>query len=170
MPIYWENVSFRIWWMTTTLSCLVDSPSRSGTIPPEDDRLHFVRNITLAKDSCEHPSAMQLHSGFGPKATIRLLETLHPIFSRSKMSTYQDLLFPASDYVPSVHYKAFDASQDIPWKEKSDTLYWARSATGAEARKDNGWRKWQRQRFVTEMNDKNRTILLLGQKGSQRGG
>ncbi len=164
VPIYFENLSFQRTWMTTTLSCPADSPSRPGIIPIEHHRLRFIRNITLAKDSCEHPSAAQLHSGFGPKATIRLLETLHPIFSRSKMSTYQDLLFPASDYAPSVHYKAFDPSKDIPWEDKSNTLYWAGATTGAEARKDNGRRNWQRERFVTDMNDKNRTILLLGQE------
>lgn len=114
VPVYFEDLSFQKLWLTTTISCPVDSPSRSSIIPPEDDGVYFVRNITVAKDSCEHPAAMKLHSGFGPKGTSRLLKTLHPIFSRSKLSTYQDLLFPASDYAPSVHYRYFDASQDMP--------------------------------------------------------
>ena len=53
VPIYFENLSFQRTWMTTTLSRPVDSPSRSGIIPPEYDRLHFLRNISLAKDSCD---------------------------------------------------------------------------------------------------------------------
>ena len=169
VPIYFEDLIFQRIWMTTTLSCPVGSPARSGIIPPEHDGVFFVRNISLAKDSCEHPSAMELHGMFGTKGTARLLETLHPIFSRSKLSTYQDLLFPASDYAPNDHYKAFDASQDTPWEDKSNILYWAGRTTGAHAKKDSGWRKWQRHRFVKEMNDRNRTVSLLRQNTNQRG-
>lgn len=165
LPIYFENLSGQKSWMTTTRSCSVDSPSRSGIIPPQDDGVYFIRNVTLAKDSCEHPSAMIINSGFGPKTTVRLIETLHPIFSRSKLSTYQDILLPAADYAPNDRYKSFDASQDMPWDNKSNTFYWAGATTGAEARKDNGWRKWQRERFVTNMNDNNRTISLLKKNG-----
>ena len=165
VPIYFEDLMFQRIWMTTTLSCPVGSHARSGIIPPEDDGVHFVRNVTLAKDSCEHPSAMELHGMYGTKGTARLLETLHPIFSRSKMSTYQDLLFPASDYAPNDHYKSFDASQDTPWEDKSNILYWAGRTTGAHAKKDSGWRKWQRHRFVKEMNEGDRSVPLLRQTG-----
>lgn len=168
VPIYFEDLIFQRIWMSTTLSCPVGSHARSGIIPPEEDGVYFVRNITVAKDSCEHPSAMELHGMFGTKGTARLLETLHPIFSRSKMSTYQDLLFPASDYAPNGHYKSFDASQDTPWEDKSNILYWAGRTTGAHAKKDSGWRKWQRHRFVKEMNEGNRSVPLLRQTEGHR--
>ena len=131
-PVQFEDHAYRKHYEVSTVSC---PPKHSSNIsipnPLSSNGLRFVRNITRAQDVCENPKVADLHGGFGPSYSIKILNSLHPLFSRAKLSSYQDLLFPAPDYV-SGSYPKYNESQDMPWEQKDNRLYWAGSTTGAE--------------------------------------
>lgn len=131
-PVRFDDHAYEKHYEISTISCpSKNSSNMSNTSPVSSDGLYFVRNVTRAQDVCENPKVADLHAGFGPSYSIKLLKTLHPLFSRAKLSNYQDLLFPAPDYV-SGSYPKYDESQDTPWEQKANRLYWAGGTTGAE--------------------------------------
>ena len=91
-------------------------------------------------------------------------ETLVPIFSHSKVSSGQDLLMPAPDYSSekTPFYKPYDASQDMPWDQKENQLYWMGGLKDGYF-EDSRWKTSQRFRFVKEFNNGSKPISLLRQ-------
>ena len=143
-------------WTNSRISCSPDSPSRSLDEEVEDDessytfsRLHFVQNKTAFSDICKSPSLRKTFGFFDRPNAFDIVHDLFPIFSQSKISSFQDILYPSpwywSDKVP------YKSSQDSDWGKKENKMYWRGSTTGGFSR-DGGWRRQHRQRFVQKIN------------------
>ncbi|KAF0320572.1 hypothetical protein GQ607_012153 [Colletotrichum asianum] len=144
-------------WTHSRMSCPPDSPSR-GLEEDElsDDlskygvsELGFIYNITAMSDICLSPSLGETFGFFDRPNAYNIVHDLFPIFSQSKISSYNDILYPS----PWYWYKkvAYDESKDMPWEQKEDRLYWRGSTTGGFSR-NGGWRRQHRQHFVQKIN------------------
>lgn len=142
-------------WPISTLSCPPDSPARAlnvdDTYGPDAtgaytlDPFYFVRNRTAITDICNQPLLRGAHSFFNSPNTWSITHDPIPIFSPSKVSTFQDILFPAPWYLAEM--TQHDSSLDMPWSEKQDSLYWRGATTSGFS--DHGvWHYQNRQRFV----------------------
>ncbi|KAH7354256.1 hypothetical protein B0T11DRAFT_231260 [Plectosphaerella cucumerina] len=153
-------------WTTSRMSCPVDSPARSL----EDDEqfddtskygvsdLGFVYNVTAMSDICLTPSLSETYGFFDRPNAFNVVHDLVPVFSQSKISSYQDLVYPSPWYW---HGKVeYDEKKDVPWDEKTDKLYWRGSTTGGYSR-DGGWRRQHRQHFVRKINGKGHALIYV---------
>lgn len=147
-------------WQIGTRSCPEDSPSRSIVVPDDTPGLPFVKNATHAKDWCQHPEAAVSHGLFSSPYNLKITDTLVPVFSHGKPSTSQDILYPSPDYVSGYREGYYNESQDKPWEQKSNQLYWSGSDTGGYANGQN-WRKLHRQRFVGLVTNTENDVQLL---------
>lgn len=69
-----------------------------------------------------------MHGMFTSPDGFVLTNSLIPVFSRSKASSFQDLLLPAVDYDSQLtegFYKEYNPDEDMPWEKKKSHLYWA---------------------------------------------
>ena len=143
-------------WTNSRGSCSPQSPSRTLDDRPEDDassysfsKLGFISNKTAFSDICLSPSLRERYGFFNRPNAYNIVHDLFPVFSQSKISTYQDILYPSpwywSDKVP---YRQKD---DYEWEKKEDRMYWRGSTTGGFSR-DGGWRHQHRQLIVGSIN------------------
>ena len=153
-------------WIPSRLSCSPDSPARAVV---DDSRsydnltayaigdLGFVYNQTAFSDVCNSPSFASTHGFFDRPNAFNVVHELIPIFSQSKMSSFQDILYPSPWYwYGKVSY---DEERDMDWKEKESKLWWRGSTTGGFSR-DGGWRRQHRQRLVQMMNAPDQAKIL----------
>ncbi|MCJ1485984.1 capsule-associated protein CAP1 [Schaereria dolodes] len=151
-------------WTHSRLSCPPDSPSRSldestldETVSYTFSSLSFISNKTAFSDICLSPSLRNTFGFFDRPNAFQIVHDLFPIFSQSKISSYQDILYPSpwywSNKVP------YDESADPAWANKHDQMYWRGSTTGGFSR-HGGWRRQHRQRIVQKMNALDNTKIL----------
>lgn len=159
-------------WGPSKLSCPPDSPARSLDEPPQDDpasyargELGFIFNDTAFSDVCLTPSLRETYGFFDRPNAFDVVHDLFPVFSQSKVSSFQDILYPSPWYwYGKVDY---DEAKDVEWSEKTDAMYWRGSTTGGFSR-DGGWRRQHRQRAVERMNaDDTAQILEPGGGGGR---
>jgi hypothetical protein len=153
-------------WIPSRLSCSPDSPARAVLDDSKSyDNLTayamgdmgFVYNQTAFSDVCNSPSFGETHGFFDRPNAFNVVHELMPIFSQSKMSSFQDILYPSPWYwYGKVSY---DAKRDMPWEEKENKLWWRGSTTGGFSR-DGGWRRQHRQHFVRTMNAPDKAKIL----------
>ena len=131
----------------------------------EEDGLSFPRNITHIRNVCELPEAGDTHGIFSSPSTLWETNTLVPVFSKTKLSSNQDLILPATDYSSDLtpYYTPYDESEDMLWDEKENRLYWVGSTSGGFFR-DSSWKTSHRERFVKDFNNGSKPISLLRQK------
>ncbi|ROT40183.1 hypothetical protein SODALDRAFT_329858 [Sodiomyces alkalinus F11] len=159
-------------WSNSRMSCPADSPARAL----EDDEryddaskygvseLGFVYNVTAMSDICLSPSLADTYGFFDSPNAYNVAHDLFPIFSQSKISSYQDLVYPSPWYwAEKVEY---DQGRDKPWREKEDRLYWRGSTTGGYSRMG-GWRRHHRQNFVRKITS-NGLAKIYVNEGDQR--
>ncbi|EEH19816.2 hypothetical protein PABG_02075 [Paracoccidioides brasiliensis Pb03] len=143
-------------WTNSRMSCPVDSPARNLDENAPDNikafsntELGFLYNITAFTDICLSPSLQHTFGFFDRPNALDLVHDLFPIFSQSKVSSFQDIIYPSPWYwagkVP------YDAGKDVAWYDKLEQLYWRGSTTGGFSRAG-GWRRQHRQRFIKEIN------------------
>ncbi|KAL4911241.1 hypothetical protein BDW74DRAFT_164799 [Aspergillus multicolor] len=151
-------------WTSSRMSCPVDSPVRSLDENPSDDtsgyalgELGFIHNTTAFSDVCSTPSLRNTYGFFDRPNLFAAVHDLFPVFSQSKVSTFQDILYPSPWYwakkVPYVKETDYD------WEEKKDKLYWRGSTTGGFS-KGGGWRRHHRQLMVSNINALNTAKVL----------
>ncbi|KAF7592565.1 capsule-associated protein CAP1 [Aspergillus hancockii] len=144
-------------WTSARASCPVDSPTRSlnESEPDKYDsyahgELGFIYNTTAFSDICNTPSLRYKYGFFERPNAFDVVRDLFPIFSQSKISSFQDILYPSpwywADKVP------YEEGKDQGWDSKVDKLYWRGSTTGGFSRAG-GWRRQHRQIFVSNMNN-----------------
>lgn len=157
-------------WTDSRASCPADSPSRSLDENEPDDvdayahgELGFIFNTTAFSDICNTPSLRDRYGFFERANAFDVVHDLFPVFSQSKLSSFQDILYPSPWYwVDKVPY---EAEKDYSWDKKMDKMYWRGSTTGGYSR-GGGWRRQHRQRFVGTINALNNTkILAKSEKG-----
>jgi len=148
------------------MSCSPDSPARSLE-EPEDvadnsesyvlGPLGFIYNQTAFTDICLSPSFSSTHGFFSGPNSFNIAQDLFPIFSQSKISSFQDIVYPSPWYwaarVP------YDEKTDFPWQEKENKMYWRGSTTGGYSRYGS-WRNQHRQRFVSAANAQDNAKIL----------
>ncbi|MCJ1384655.1 capsule-associated protein CAP1 [Xylographa soralifera] len=143
-------------WTNSRISCSPDSPSRALDETIADNTssytfsdLNFVQNKTAFSDICNSPSLRETYGFFDRPNAFDVVHDLFPIFSQSKISSFQDILYPSPWYWSGkVPYKE---SQDYTWENKENQMYWRGSTTGGFSR-DGGWRRQHRQRMVKMIN------------------
>ncbi|KAJ4304791.1 hypothetical protein N0V90_000319 [Kalmusia sp. IMI 367209] len=143
-------------WTHSRLSCPADSQAQKFEDQTPDNLtayaagpLNYVLNQTAFTDICNSPSFSSSYGFFGRPNAFSVIYDLTPIFSSSKISSFQDILFPSPWYwFGKVGY---DESHDTTWENKTNSLYWRGSTTGGFSRKG-GWRRQHRQRIVRRLN------------------
>lgn len=152
-------------WSNSRLSCSPDSPARSclndscpdNVAAYSDLPLGFIRNTTAFSDICNSPSMEKTFGFFDRPNAFDVTHELFPIFSQSKISSFQDILYPSPwYYVGRVKY---EKERDMPWEQKAPTMFWRGSTTGGFSR-DGGWRRQHRQRFLTKIQPLSNSKIL----------
>ena len=149
-------------------SCPLKSASRSRSssepdnLADDSDGPLFIQKIDRAKDICEETDAASMHGLFTSPATFVLTDSLVPIFSRSKASSFQDLLLPAVDYDTRLTggYKEYKPDEDMPWENKKNHLYWT-GTTSDGYYQDSNWKNMQRVRLVKDTNNASLPVSLM---------
>ena len=143
-------------WTNSRISCAPISAARSLNDSAADDHptyafseLGLVANKTAFSDICNSPSLRTSFGFFDRPNAFDVVHDLLPIFSQSKVSSFQDILYPSPWYWAGK--VSYTASQDHDWKDKESKLYWRGSTTGGFSR-DGGWRRQHRQHIVGAVN------------------
>ena len=158
-------------WIESRMSCPADSPVRSLDENSPDDitgyahtEFGFIHNTTAFSDVCNTPSLRDTFAFFERPNTFDVVRDLFPIFSQSKVSTFQDILYPSPWYWDKrVEYVE---SQDFSWEEKIDKLYWRGSTTGGWS-VNGGWRRQHRQVMVGNINSLGKVKVLAKNDNGQ---
>ena len=143
-------------WTNSRISCPLSSAARSlndsaidDTHPYAFSELGLVVNATAFSDVCNSPSFRTSFGFFDRPNAFDVVHDLLPIFSQSKVSSFQDILYPSPWYWAGK--VAYTDSQDYEWPDKESKLYWRGSTTGGFSR-DGGWRRQHRQQIVGAVN------------------
>ncbi|KAI4125765.1 MAG: hypothetical protein LQ347_005240 [Umbilicaria vellea] len=143
-------------WTPSRQSCPPESPSRNLDESTADNitsyafsELGFVYNKTAFSDICMSPSLRERYGFFDRPNAFDIVHDLFPIFSQSKISSFQDILYPSPWYWAGK--VTYEEEKDFKWDKKEDKMYWRGSTTGGFSR-DGGWRRQHRQRFVQKIN------------------
>jgi hypothetical protein len=142
-------------WSHSRASCPPNSPARDFEETSHDNvtayafgDLGFVYNHTAFSDICNSPSLRETYGFFDRPNAFNVVQDLFPIFSQSKISSFQDIVYPSPWYwAGKVNY---NAEKDVPWEEKENQMYWRGSTTGGFSR-NGGWRRQHRQRVVRKL-------------------
>ena len=157
-------------WVPSRLSCPPDSPARNMSDGVTDNSpaysfsdLGFIYNMTAFTDICQSPSLRHSHGFFDRPNAYKLSHELIPIFSQSKVSSYQDILYPSpwyyygktvTDQPRKTHLPQYDEKADMAWTKKQTSLWWRGTTTGGFSR-NGGWRYHHRQQFVDKASKPN---------------
>ncbi|KAJ5894154.1 hypothetical protein N7495_005845 [Penicillium taxi] len=155
-------------WSNSRMSCPVDSPARSLEEEQPDNsepyalgELGFIYNTTSFSDICFTPSLRSTYGFFDRPNAFDIVHDLFPIFSQSKISSFQDIVYPSpwywADKVP------YEKAKDFDWEAKTNRMYWRGSTTGGFSRAG-GWRRQHRQQFVDNVNSLGTTEILVQQQ------
>lgn len=143
-------------WTNSRVSCSPESPARALDEELKDNsssfsfsELGFISNKTAFSDICLSPSLRERFGFFNRPNAYDIVHDLFPIFSQSKISSYQDILYPSPWYWSEK--VAYQEGQDYEWEKKQEKLYWRGSTTGGFSR-DGGWRHQHRQLIVEQIN------------------
>lgn len=151
------SVNHQPTWASSRVSCSPDSPARTLNESAQDaehlfafSQLGFLSNKTAFTDICLSPSLKERYGFFDRTDTFNVVNDLFPVFSHSKISSYQDILYPSPWYWSNK--VVYDQRDDYRWEKKKNKLYWRGSTTGGFSQ-DGGWRRHHRQLFVAKLND-----------------
>lgn len=109
----------------------------------------FISDWTLSGSLCHQPDLQNLHGLHLSPAAFKPTTKLYPIFSQSKIPTFNDIIFPSPwNYQDKVSY---ETSRDPSFSRKHNTVFW-RGATSEGVSTHGTWEGMQRQRFVHLVN------------------
>ncbi|EPS41524.1 hypothetical protein H072_4583 [Dactylellina haptotyla CBS 200.50] len=152
-------------WGNSKLSCQPETPARDllEEMPDAIERyslppIPFITNRTASTDVCLQPSVRHRHGFFQRPNAYHVSHNLFPVFSQSKVSCYNDLIYPSPWYWAGK--VSYDEDKDVSWGKKKDLLYWRGSTTGGFSR-NGGWRQQHRQRVVSHLNGFNETSQIF---------
>jgi Glycosyl transferase family 90 len=151
-------------WTISRLSCSPESAARSLSELAEDNvaayttsLLGFVGNTTAFSDICNSPSLQRTFGFFDRPNAFDVTHDLFPIFSQSKISSFQDIVYPSPWYW--AEKAGYNKWKDHSWDRKKPSLYWRGTTTGGFSR-DGGWRRQHRQQFVQKVNALDEALTL----------
>ncbi|OSS50921.1 hypothetical protein B5807_04228 [Epicoccum nigrum] len=151
-------------WTHSRLSCPASSQAQTFEEVAADNLtsyaagpLNYVYNATAFSDVCNSPSFSSSFGFFERPNAFSITHELTPVFSQSKISSFQDILYPSPWYwFGKVGY---DSNHDTPWENKTNSLYWRGSTTGGFSR-NGGWRRQHRQHIVKRLNAPEKVHIL----------
>jgi hypothetical protein len=155
-------------WVPSRMSCPLGSPARALDDSSARDNLTsyalsdlgFIYNQTAFSDICNSPSFATSHGFFDRPNAFSVVHDLFPIFSQSKMSSYQDITYPSPWYwFGKVTYSSLS---DPEWEDKEDKLWWRGSTTGGFSRAG-GWKRQHRQQVIRKLNSLENAKILKNQ-------
>lgn len=87
-------------WSAMTLSCPVSSPARQSLRGSNHNKTapEFIFDTAASKDLCEHYEYSKLHSTCNSPASMGLYQSLVPLLTQGKFSSFQDILYPSPYY------------------------------------------------------------------------
>ncbi|KAF1832202.1 hypothetical protein BDW02DRAFT_530341 [Decorospora gaudefroyi] len=152
-------------WTHSRLSCSTDTQAQTYEDYAADNLtayatspLGHIYNTTAFTDICNSPSLSSTYGFFERPNAFSIIHELTPIFSQSKISSFQDILYPSPWYwMGKVGY---DETHDTSWDNKTNSLYWRGSTTGGFSR-NGGWRRQHRQHIVKRLNAPDTAQVLL---------
>ena len=147
-------------WAATARACPIESPSRQLECAPQElgALISFISNATASKDVCEHCELLQQQGLLVSPGNMKVAHELVPIWSASKPSHFNDILYPSGYYVGV--RGDYRAKMDIPWEEKDNKFYWVGRATGGWATSES-WNHMQRQSLVLKTMETNKDPIQL---------
>jgi hypothetical protein len=152
-------------WTPSRLSCPADSQAQTFEDYAPDNLtayaagpLNYVYNTTAFSDICISPSLSSTFGFFERPNAFNIIHELTPVFSQSKISSFQDILYPSPWYWAG--RVGYDASHDTTWENKTNALYWRGSTTGGFSR-NGGWRRQHRQHIVQRLNAPDKAQMLV---------
>ena len=169
-----NNFAHQSTWADSRLSCGLDSPVRgcfNDSCPDDVDAysdlpLGFIRNTTAFSDICNSPSMEKSFGFFDRPNAFDVTHELFPIFSQSKVSSFQDIVYPSPWYY--MYRVRYDEEKDMDWEAKKANMYWRGSTTGGFSR-DGGWRRQHRQRFLQKIEPLGQGKVLKFDNSTQPG-
>jgi hypothetical protein len=142
-------------WADTRLACPSGTPARSLNESTPDNTtlflvsdLGFVYNTTAFSDVCLSPSLRHSIGLFNHPNVYAVSHDLVPIFSPSKISTFNDILYPSPYYYAGMAF--YNESTSVNWEDKEPTLWW-RGATSGGYSQGSSWRQLLRQSVVAKL-------------------
>lgn len=160
-------------------ACPPDSPARSNVSIAAADAMYkepaagLVTNFNLSSDLCTvGPTLHNLHGLLYSASSISASHKLVPVFSECKVNVNNDIMFPANMYWRHDTRYDYDDTEDVPWREKSDTMIWRGVTSGGVQLKSN-WQTMHRQRLVqlmngTHMSLTHQNVTILAQDADPR--
>jgi hypothetical protein len=109
--------------------------------------LPFVKDISHARDICSHPGFRFMYGFFSSPMTGLTTKAPVPILSQAAPSSFSDVVYPSPWYTDKMNQGDYKETEDPPWEEKANKLYWAGSTTGSYSW-NSSWQYSHRQRFV----------------------
>nr|KMM70335.1 hypothetical protein CPAG_06647 [Coccidioides posadasii RMSCC 3488] len=123
----------------------------------------FLRRWELSGDICHQPDLAFMHGFFLSPASLKVSRKLLPIFSQSKVSGFNDILYPSSwNYLDKAKYAPSDEFPDPLYSEKEPTVFW-RGTTSEGGSRHGTWKGMVRQRLIHLANNhtsKHVSVLL----------
>ncbi|KAL2782511.1 hypothetical protein BJX66DRAFT_320548 [Aspergillus keveii] len=163
-PTKFYDLGRQLTWQSSRMSCPIDSPARDLNDEASDNTttyamtpLGFVSNQTAFSDICLSPS-LRHHLGlFNRPNVYKITNELCPIFSASKLSSFQDILYPSPWYYADK--TVYDSNFAVEWEEQASQLYWRGSTTGGHS--ENGeWHDLLRQYVIAHIQTPEDVLIL----------
>ena len=152
-------------WGQSSMSCPLSSQARDFEENTPDNLtayaagpLNYIYNHTAFSDVCNSPSFSTSFGFFERPNAFNIIHELIPIFSPSKISSFQDILYPSPWYWAG--RVGYDLARDTSWDNKTNSLYWRGSTTGGFSR-GGGWRRQHRQHIVKRLNNMDKAKVLI---------
>jgi len=171
----WFNAPGQQYMKIAHKACPPESPARMNSSTQTADAMYkeplggFINNFNLSSDLCTvGPIVQDLHGMLYSASSIMASHTLVPVFGECKVSVNNDILFPANMYYKHDQRYDYSPEEDLPWKEKSDTMIWRGVTSGGTQIAEN-WQTMHRQRLVqlfngTYMRTAAREVDVLSEK------
>ncbi|BCS23432.1 capsule-associated protein CAP1 [Aspergillus puulaauensis] len=171
-PVPWTrfyDLELQRTWQASRMSCPLDSPARALNDDAPDNTtaytvspLGLVANQTAFSDICQSPSLRRNLGLFNRPNAYKITNQLSPVFSTSKLSTFQDITYPSPWYYSQ--QTANDAT-DRDWDMRRSQLYWRGSTTGGHS-EDGEWHDLLRQHVLSQLIDPGEEPHILQRNSS----
>lgn len=129
----------------------------------------FPVDWNIASDICHQPDLKWLHGFMLSPASLKVTQDLAPVFSQSKISGFNDILFPSPwNYVDKVKYEPSEEYPDPPYSEKENGVFWIGSTSEGVSNRGE-WKGMPRQRLAHLVNNNTMGQVSVLLPGSEAG-
>ncbi|OIW26004.1 glycosyltransferase family 90 protein [Coniochaeta ligniaria NRRL 30616] len=163
-----DHTSAQAFRQMTALACSPGSKGRSGVhwnirdfcstcAKPQSEGI-FLKHWDMSLDICHQPDLAHLHGFHITPPSLKPLQQLVPIFSRSKTSSYSDILIPMR--------RQYDVPEDEPGSDfqmKYDQLFWRGKISGDDISHDllHGGHQERLVHLINNSTSSDRATILL---------